>query len=124
MDFVHIYCFWLFSFERYNGIVKSIATNNKDRFELTYMKQFVRNTQSTSKITWMAMTNNLLLDGKVARLLASSVSSTYFETLRIIMPRSYHIHQSKVHHHGWLCQLGVRNWHHQHSHQRLLDVLI
>ncbi|KAI7861197.1 hypothetical protein K492DRAFT_116211, partial [Lichtheimia hyalospora FSU 10163] len=43
-DFGPIYGYWLFSFERYNGMVKNISTNNKDRFELTYMKQFLRNT--------------------------------------------------------------------------------
>ncbi|KAL1936650.1 hypothetical protein VTP01DRAFT_784 [Rhizomucor pusillus] len=33
---------WLFSFERYNGIINHIDTNQKDRFELTSMKHFLK----------------------------------------------------------------------------------
>ncbi|ORX60735.1 hypothetical protein DM01DRAFT_1281647, partial [Hesseltinella vesiculosa] len=39
-DFGPIYAFWCFGFERYNGRIKKITTNNKDCFELTYMARF------------------------------------------------------------------------------------
>ncbi|KAG2192669.1 hypothetical protein INT47_009239 [Mucor saturninus] len=45
-DFGPIYGYWLFSFERYNGLVKGFNTNRKAGFEKTYMNKFV---QSGSK---------------------------------------------------------------------------
>ena len=44
LDFGPVHSYWLFSFERYNGIVKSIATNHKDRFENTFMQTFLEMT--------------------------------------------------------------------------------
>ncbi|KAG2191745.1 hypothetical protein INT47_003105 [Mucor saturninus] len=40
-DFGPVYGYWLFGFERYNGILKNIQTNRKTGFEWTYMKRFV-----------------------------------------------------------------------------------
>ncbi|OAD67603.1 hypothetical protein PHYBLDRAFT_151116 [Phycomyces blakesleeanus NRRL 1555(-)] len=40
-DFGPIYGFWLFSFERYNGVLKGFETNQKSGFENTYMKRFL-----------------------------------------------------------------------------------
>ncbi|OAD73094.1 hypothetical protein PHYBLDRAFT_146407 [Phycomyces blakesleeanus NRRL 1555(-)] len=42
-DFGPVYGYWLFGFERYNGILKNFKTNGKDGFEATYMKNFVQN---------------------------------------------------------------------------------
>ena len=43
-DFSTIYTYWLFSFERYNGFMKDAETNQKDAFELTFMKRFIEKT--------------------------------------------------------------------------------
>ncbi|OAD78444.1 hypothetical protein PHYBLDRAFT_157553 [Phycomyces blakesleeanus NRRL 1555(-)] len=43
-DFGPIYAFWLFSFERYNGLLKNIKTNQKGGFESTMMKRFLERT--------------------------------------------------------------------------------
>ncbi|OAD78516.1 hypothetical protein PHYBLDRAFT_163625 [Phycomyces blakesleeanus NRRL 1555(-)] len=40
-DFGPIYAFWLFSFERYNGLLKNLDTNQKGEFEVTMMKRFL-----------------------------------------------------------------------------------
>ncbi|OAD66996.1 hypothetical protein PHYBLDRAFT_70351 [Phycomyces blakesleeanus NRRL 1555(-)] len=40
-DFGPVYGYWLFSFERYNSILKNIKSNRKTGFELTYARQFV-----------------------------------------------------------------------------------
>ena len=58
-DFSVIYAFWLFSFERYNGLLGSIETNHKDSFELTFMKRFVELTLSTTFINSSASQNLL-----------------------------------------------------------------
>ncbi|OAD70534.1 hypothetical protein PHYBLDRAFT_171283 [Phycomyces blakesleeanus NRRL 1555(-)] len=42
-DFGPVYGYWLFGFERYNGLLKHIKTNGKDSFEATYMRSFVQN---------------------------------------------------------------------------------
>ncbi|OAD74813.1 hypothetical protein PHYBLDRAFT_167158 [Phycomyces blakesleeanus NRRL 1555(-)] len=44
VDFGPVYSYWLFSFERYNSILKNIQTNCKSGFELTYMRRFVEET--------------------------------------------------------------------------------
>lgn len=41
LDFGPVYAFWLFSFERYNGIVGSFQTNNRS-IELQFMRKFLR----------------------------------------------------------------------------------
>ncbi|OAD76909.1 hypothetical protein PHYBLDRAFT_165407 [Phycomyces blakesleeanus NRRL 1555(-)] len=43
-DFGPIYAFWLYSFERYNGLLKNIETNQKGGFESTMMKRFLERT--------------------------------------------------------------------------------
>ena len=43
-DFGPLYAYWLFSFERYNGYLKEIDTNQKDSFEATFMKRFLQKT--------------------------------------------------------------------------------
>ncbi|OAD79343.1 hypothetical protein PHYBLDRAFT_162417 [Phycomyces blakesleeanus NRRL 1555(-)] len=43
-DFGPIYTFWLFSFERYNGLLKNIETNQKGCFESMMMKRFLERT--------------------------------------------------------------------------------
>ncbi|KAL1927827.1 hypothetical protein VTP01DRAFT_3648 [Rhizomucor pusillus] len=40
-DFGPIYAFWLFGFERLNGLLKSIDTNSKDGFEVTFMSKYI-----------------------------------------------------------------------------------
>ncbi|KAG2190839.1 hypothetical protein INT47_005589 [Mucor saturninus] len=40
-DFGPVYGYWLFGFERYNGLLKNVSTNRKDSFEATYMRNFV-----------------------------------------------------------------------------------
>ncbi|OAD80861.1 hypothetical protein PHYBLDRAFT_161500 [Phycomyces blakesleeanus NRRL 1555(-)] len=40
-DFGPVYSYWLFGFKRYNGLLKKIDTNQKDRFKTTYMKTFI-----------------------------------------------------------------------------------
>ena len=42
--FSSLYNFWLFSFERYNGYIKDINTNQKDSFETTFMRKFQQKT--------------------------------------------------------------------------------
>ncbi|KAL1931080.1 hypothetical protein VTP01DRAFT_10217 [Rhizomucor pusillus] len=40
-DFGPIYAFWLFRFERFNGLLKSIDTNSRDGFEVTFMSKCI-----------------------------------------------------------------------------------
>ena len=47
LDYGPIYSFWLFSFERYNGILGDYYTNNKS-IELQVMRKFTRD-QTLSK---------------------------------------------------------------------------
>ncbi|ORX45067.1 hypothetical protein DM01DRAFT_1294826, partial [Hesseltinella vesiculosa] len=42
LDFGPVYSFWCFGFERYNGIIKNINTNQRGTFELTFMKGFLQ----------------------------------------------------------------------------------
>ncbi|OAD66786.1 hypothetical protein PHYBLDRAFT_174810 [Phycomyces blakesleeanus NRRL 1555(-)] len=44
-DFGPVYEYWLFSFERYNSILKNINTNRRSGFEMTYMKTFIEDTR-------------------------------------------------------------------------------
>ena len=39
-----LYAYWAFSYERYNGYLKNIDTNQKDSFEMTFMKRFLQKT--------------------------------------------------------------------------------
>ncbi|OAD68441.1 hypothetical protein PHYBLDRAFT_173437 [Phycomyces blakesleeanus NRRL 1555(-)] len=41
LDFGPVYSYWLFAFERYNGLLKNISTNGKDGFEATFMRCFI-----------------------------------------------------------------------------------
>ncbi|OAD66367.1 hypothetical protein PHYBLDRAFT_152439 [Phycomyces blakesleeanus NRRL 1555(-)] len=41
LNFDPVYGYWLFSFERYNGVLKNYATNNKDGFEGTFMRRYL-----------------------------------------------------------------------------------
>ncbi|OAD69113.1 hypothetical protein PHYBLDRAFT_172942 [Phycomyces blakesleeanus NRRL 1555(-)] len=41
LNFGPVYGYWLFSFERCNGILKNYAANRKDGFERTYMKKYL-----------------------------------------------------------------------------------
>ena len=43
-NFGPLYGYWLFSFERYNGYLKDIDTNQKDSFETTFMRKFQEKT--------------------------------------------------------------------------------
>ncbi|OAD65348.1 hypothetical protein PHYBLDRAFT_71055 [Phycomyces blakesleeanus NRRL 1555(-)] len=49
-DFGLVYAFWLFSFERYNGLLKNFETNQKGGFESTMMKQFLEKAYISSYI--------------------------------------------------------------------------
>ncbi|KAJ8651562.1 hypothetical protein O0I10_012870 [Lichtheimia ornata] len=42
LDFGPMYAFWLFGFERFNGILKAIDTNGKDGLEITMMRHFLQ----------------------------------------------------------------------------------
>ncbi|KAG2190754.1 hypothetical protein INT47_007247 [Mucor saturninus] len=42
-DFGPVYGYWLFGFERYNGLLKNVDTNRRDGFESTYIKSFTEN---------------------------------------------------------------------------------
>lgn len=42
LDFEPIYAFWLFTFERYNGLLGNIDSNKKASFEITFLKGFYR----------------------------------------------------------------------------------
>ena len=48
-DFGPIYNFWLFSFERYNGILGNVPTNNKT-VEIQMMKRFDRDLHSLNMV--------------------------------------------------------------------------
>ncbi|KAG2227270.1 hypothetical protein INT45_008514 [Circinella minor] len=37
-----LYAYWAFAYERYNGYLKDIDTNQKDSFEMTFMKRFLQ----------------------------------------------------------------------------------
>ncbi|OAD67614.1 hypothetical protein PHYBLDRAFT_173946 [Phycomyces blakesleeanus NRRL 1555(-)] len=41
IDFGPVYGYWLFSFERYNSVLKNIKTNRRNGFELTFMRQYI-----------------------------------------------------------------------------------
>ncbi|OAD65339.1 hypothetical protein PHYBLDRAFT_153589 [Phycomyces blakesleeanus NRRL 1555(-)] len=40
-DFGPVYGYWLFGFERFNGLLKNLKTNRKIGFEETFMKKFI-----------------------------------------------------------------------------------
>ncbi|KAL1936830.1 hypothetical protein VTP01DRAFT_964 [Rhizomucor pusillus] len=42
-DFGPVYAFWIFSFGRFNGLVKNIDTNNKDGLEITFTNKLLEN---------------------------------------------------------------------------------
>ncbi|OAD78060.1 hypothetical protein PHYBLDRAFT_141922 [Phycomyces blakesleeanus NRRL 1555(-)] len=44
-DLGPVYGYWLFSFERYNSVLKNINTNRRSGFEMTYMKTFIEDTR-------------------------------------------------------------------------------
>lgn len=74
MDFGPCYGYWLFSFERFNGIIKDIDTNQKDHFEVTCMKQFLRSSFGSDLMTdtiRRELQDNQLAT-KIASLLVSS----------------------------------------------------
>ncbi|KAL1935796.1 hypothetical protein VTP01DRAFT_4936 [Rhizomucor pusillus] len=37
--------YWLFGFERYNGLLKNVQTNKKERFESTFLRRFLCDNQ-------------------------------------------------------------------------------
>ena len=51
LDYGGVYSTWLFGFERYNGILGSIATNRKGTFERTFTKRFLEQTGASDYIT-------------------------------------------------------------------------
>ncbi|OAD80847.1 hypothetical protein PHYBLDRAFT_61900 [Phycomyces blakesleeanus NRRL 1555(-)] len=48
-NFGPVYSYWLFAFERYNGLLKNISTNSKNGFEATFMKCFVEDIYKNNK---------------------------------------------------------------------------
>ena len=51
LDYGPVYSFWLFSFERYNGLLGSPSTNRR-KIELQFMKRFVRDLIIITKDFW------------------------------------------------------------------------
>ena len=51
LDYGPVYSFWLFSFERYNGLLGSSSTNRR-KIELQFMKRFVRDLIIITKDFW------------------------------------------------------------------------
>ena len=51
LDYGGVYSTWLFGFERYNGILGSIATNRKGAFERTFTKRFLEQTGASDYIS-------------------------------------------------------------------------
>ncbi|OAD70083.1 hypothetical protein PHYBLDRAFT_71522 [Phycomyces blakesleeanus NRRL 1555(-)] len=45
LNFGPVYGYRLFSFERYNGVLKNYTTNNKDGFEGTFMRRYLEDTR-------------------------------------------------------------------------------
>ncbi|KAG2191502.1 hypothetical protein INT47_010971 [Mucor saturninus] len=41
VNFGPVYGYWLFSFERYNGVLKNYTTNKRDGFEATFMRKYL-----------------------------------------------------------------------------------
>lgn len=80
-DFGPVYGFWLFSFERYNGIIKNIDTNSKDRFEVTFMKRFLRDTMSSTLTDAMFEAGADSFAYKLARLLTSPTNNDALKNL-------------------------------------------
>lgn len=50
LDFGPIYAFWVFSFERYNGLLGNIDSNKKGSFEITFVKRFLELAHTTDFI--------------------------------------------------------------------------
>lgn len=50
LDFGPVYASWLFSFERYNGLLGSIESNRKGAFEATSMKRFLELTHAADYV--------------------------------------------------------------------------
>ena len=40
-QFGPVFAFWLFSFERFNGMLESFNTNGRENFEIQLMREFV-----------------------------------------------------------------------------------
>ena len=51
-NFGPIYGFWLFNFEQYNRFMKHANTNQKDAFELTFVKRFVEKTGALDFVSY------------------------------------------------------------------------
>ena len=79
LDFSSPYGWWCFSFERYNGMLGNIETNNRDGFEYTFMKQFIELSLSTTFID--SPCSQSLLDAGQREFLAAMVSNPESSTI-------------------------------------------
>ena len=50
LDFGPMYGYWLFTFERYNGLIGDISSNGKDSIETTFAKRFIEQVHSSDFI--------------------------------------------------------------------------
>lgn len=58
LDFGPAYAFWLYSFERFNGVMKKVNINYKTGFEITYMKAFVQAVHSEDYVRSFVFSNS------------------------------------------------------------------
>lgn len=73
LDFGPVYAFWLYSFERFNGVMKNININHKTGFETTYMNAFVQAVHAQDYLRSFSF----LSSASPASLLFSSLLSTW-----------------------------------------------
>ncbi|OAD71067.1 hypothetical protein PHYBLDRAFT_171128 [Phycomyces blakesleeanus NRRL 1555(-)] len=81
-DFGPVYGYWLFGFERYNGILKNFKTNGKDGFEATYIKNFVQNTYKGDYVNAVLKSSSQIpFIHTLSKLVTTSIPTTTVTTL-------------------------------------------
>ncbi|KAG2192672.1 hypothetical protein INT47_009242 [Mucor saturninus] len=76
-DFGPVYGYWLFGFERYNGLLKKIDTNRRDGFESTFMKTFVEDMYKGDYVQKMlSCPNQASFRPLLSKLTSSSTTAT------------------------------------------------
>ncbi|KAG2191149.1 hypothetical protein INT47_012155 [Mucor saturninus] len=71
-DFGPVYGYWLFGFERFNGLLKNINTNRRDGFEMTYMRNFLEDAYKSDYVNAVFPNSSQVLFSPVLQKLTST----------------------------------------------------
>ncbi|OAD67811.1 hypothetical protein PHYBLDRAFT_150900 [Phycomyces blakesleeanus NRRL 1555(-)] len=75
VSFGPVYGYWLFSFERFNGVLKNYATNRRDGFEATYMRRYPEDAYKSDLARAIISCIRPSHAGRLVELIGSSASS-------------------------------------------------